>query len=224
VEVEMSYAQSPPLAEDTWFTDPVPSDAPLRERNARPDRRLPEPLAEPELPPRAFGRKGSQDVANRPSFVRRFFRGLFRFLIAVSIGVGGTIAAQTDMAKEMLATQAPTLAWVLSVSPAKSLGMAAPAQLAEPSMSPVMSTLAPGLDAVRRSVEQLAVRQDQMAQAMAALQAAEEDIRQKITPPPQPREAIAVPPPKPVQPRTPLPAAASAPRPAPGAPLPLPSR
>jgi len=59
---------------------------------------------------------------------------------------------------------------------------------------------------VRRSVEQLASNQDQlarkqeqMAQAIAALQAAEQDISQKISTPPPPK-TVHVPPPKPPQP------------------------
>jgi hypothetical protein len=45
--------------------------------------------------------------------------------------------------------------------------------------------LASNLDVVRRSVEQLAAKQEQMAQNIAALKAVEEDIRQKMssTPP-----------------------------------------
>src|SRR5262249_2380309 len=158
------------------------------------------------------GRKGAQEIVERPSAVGRLFRGLFRFVVAVSIGVGGTIAAQTDMAKQLLAEQAPTLAWVLSVAPAKSLGAATPAQQIGPS--------AADLDAVRRSVELLAAKQDQMAQTMAALQAVGEDIRQKMSyaavPPSQQAPAAAPPqqaapiPPKPAQAR-----AASTPRLAP---------
>jgi hypothetical protein len=229
VESVMSYAQSPPLAEDEWFTDPVSTDAPLRNQDTRSDRRIPQRRTATVNAQHAFGRKGVHEMVERPSAVGRFIRTLFRFVIAVSIGVGGTIAAQTDTAKEMLAAYAPTLAWVLSVSPAKSvsaapsLGVAAPAQQAGPS--------AADLDAVRRSVDQLAARQDQMAQSMAALQAVGEDIRQKVssTPPPPlspPREAAAIPQPKPPQARAPSPAAqaASAPRLAPPPGSPVPSR
>lgn len=217
----MSYAQSPALAEDEWFTEPVSSQAPLRNPDARADRRVVEPRPAKVHPPRAFGRRGAQEAADRPSVGRRIFRALFRFLIAVSIGVGATLGAQTDTAKELLAAQAPTLAWVLSVSPTKSLSVANPAQQTEPLTSPLASSL----DAVRRSVDLLAAKQDQMAQSVAALQVAEEDIRQKMsTPPPsQPREAATIPQPKPLQARTPLPVVqpASAPRPATGAGTPV---
>jgi hypothetical protein len=225
VESVMSYAQSPPLAEDEWFTDPVSTEAPLRNADTRSDRRIPQRRTATVNPPHAFGRKDVHEIVERPSAVGRFFRTLFRFVIAVSIGVGGTIAAQTDTVKEMLAAQAPTLAWVLSVPPsvgaAASPGVAAPAQQAGPS--------AADLDAVRRSVDQLAARQDQMAQSMAALQAVGEDIRQKVSftppsPPSPPREAAAIPPPKSPQARAPSPALQSAPRLAPPPGSPVPSR
>jgi hypothetical protein len=223
----MSYAQSPPLAEDEWFTDPVSTDAPLRNPDTRSDRRTPQRRTATVNPPPAFGRKGVQDIANRPSVVGRFFRTLFRFVIAVSIGVGGTMAAQTDTAKEMLAAQAPTLAWVLSVSPAKSVGAAASSGVAAPVQQQAGPSAA-DLDAVRRSVDQLAARQDQLAQNMAALQAVGEDIRQKVSSPPAPpsapREAAAVPQPKPPQARVPSPAVQPVTRLAPPPGSPVPSR
>jgi hypothetical protein len=225
MEVSMSYAQSPPLAEDEWFTDPIAAEAPVRDLDARSDRRLPKPRPQSARPPRSFGRRGPQEVGERPPARRGFFGRFVRFVIAVSIGVGGTLAAQTDFAKELLATQAPTLAWALSVSPVKSLSVAAPAQQAVP----VPSLSAADLDTVRRSVEQLAARQDQMAQSVVALQAVDEDIRQKLSamPTSQPQQAAAIPQSKPPQAmRMPPPPAqsASAARPAPGAGAPLPLR
>ena len=182
----MSYAQSPPLVEDEWFTDPVSSDAPLRSPNLRSERRMPEPRATaPVRAPHSSGRKAVREVVDRPSLAWRIIRSFTRFVIVISIGVGATLGAQTDTAKEMLLAQAPTLAWALSISPTKSLGVATSAQQAEPLTSALMSNL----DAVRRSVEQLAARQDQMMQSLAALQAADEDIRQQVsgTPPTQPQ-------------------------------------
>jgi endonuclease/exonuclease/phosphatase (EEP) superfamily protein YafD len=146
-------------------------------------------------------------------------RALTRFFIAVLIGVGATLGWQSygDAARNMAIAQAPTLAWLLSISATKSAAMAAtspdPAQQLEP--------LAFNLDAVRRSVEQLAAKQDQMAQNIAALQAVEEDIRQKMSsaPPSLFQQTAPIPPPKPPQPRAQSPAAqsSSAPRPAPPA-------
>jgi peptidoglycan hydrolase CwlO-like protein len=66
--------------------------------------------------------------------------------------------------------------------------------------------MASTLDAVRRSVEQLAAKQEQMAQNIAALRAAGEDVRQKTPAAPAAATATAA---APAQP------AASAPQPKP---------
>jgi hypothetical protein len=137
---------------------------------------------------RATGRRGG----------RRIFRTLTQFFIAVLIGIGGTLAWQFygDAAREMAVARAPTLAWLLSVSTTKSPAVAAtspdPVQLLEP--------LASNLDVVRRSVEQLAAKQDQMAQNIATLQAIEEDIREKMSLSPS-QQTAPIPQPKPSQPR-----------------------
>jgi hypothetical protein len=60
---------------------------------------------------------------------------------------------------------------------------------------------------VRRNVEQLAAKQEQMAQNIAALRAVEEEVRQKLLPassatplaPAPPQQATSVPQPKPPQ-------------------------
>ena len=116
---------------------------------------------------------------------------------------------------------APSLAWLLSVSTTKSSAVTA----TSPDPMQQLEPLASNLDVVRRSVEQLAAKQDQMAQNIAALQAVEEDIRQKMSsaPPPVSQQAAPIPQPKPPQPRAQSPAAqspavqSSAPRPAPPA-------
>jgi hypothetical protein len=144
-------------------------------------------------------------------------RFIGKFTIAALIGVGATLGWQAygDVAREMLVARAPAMAWLLSVSGTKSSTVAATSASRTQQLEPLMFNL----DAVRRSVEQLAARQDQMTQSIMALQAVEEDIRQKIslTPPSlaQAPQAAAVPQPKPAQPKPPLPAAqpSSAPRP-----------
>jgi hypothetical protein len=112
------------------------------------------------------------------------FRALTRFAMAVLIGVGATLGWQSygDAATEMLAAQAPALAYVLSVLPTKAPAAPAVATGGTQQLEP----LASNLDAMRKSVDQLATRQDIMAQRIATLQAVEEDIRQRIslTPPP----------------------------------------
>jgi len=152
-------------------------------------------------PPNSYRFGEGQLASGRPSIGRRIFRTLTRFSIVVLIGVGATLGWQSygDVAKEMLVARAPTLAWVLSVSTTKSPVVAATSTDTMPQLAP----LASNLDVVRRSVEQLAAKQEQMAQNIAALQAVEEDIRQKLssTPPPPAQQAASIPQPKPPQPK-----------------------
>jgi hypothetical protein len=128
-------------------------------------------------------------------------RSLTRFSIAALIGVGATLGWQSygDAAKEMVKARAPTLARLLSISTTK------PPVVATTSPDPMqqLAPLASNLDVVRRSVEQLAAKQEQMAQNIAALQAVEEDIRQKVssTPPSPAPQAASIPQPTPSQPR-----------------------
>ena len=93
-------------------------------------------------------------------------RALTRFSIAVLIGVGATRGWQSygDATKEMLAVRAPTLAWVLSVSTTMSPVVTATSTDPMQQLAP----LASNLDVVRSSVEQLAAKQEQMAQNIAA--------------------------------------------------------
>jgi hypothetical protein len=153
----------------------------------------------------------------RPSIGRRMFRAMTRFVIVVLIGVGGTLGWQAygDMAKEMLAARAPEQAWLLSYLPATTPPAAV---AANPALQ--LEPLASNLEFVRRSVEQLALKQEQMARNIAALQAIDEDIRQKVSSPPpapvQPAAAIPQPKPAPAKPQQPAGApASSAPRPSP---------
>jgi TolA-binding protein len=153
--------------------------------------------------PYRFGE--GQPASGRPSIGKRMFRTLVRFSIAVLIGVGGTLGWQSygDEAKEMLVAQAPALGLLLPVSTTRSPVMAATSTDTTRQLVPLASTL----DAVRRSVEQLAARQEQMAQNIAALRTAEENVRQRTssTPPapaPAPaQQAASIPQPKPPQPK-----------------------
>ncbi len=192
----MHYSQSPPLAEKEWPTEGA------RDLDDIADQRIGVRPVKPSIhSPRSSSLKDHQVASDRPSVGRRIFRALARFFIAVLIGVGGTLAWQSygDAAREMVVARAPTLAWVLSISTTKSPAGAAtsayPVQQLEP--------LASNLDVVRRSVEQLAAKQDQMAQNIATLQGVQEDIRQKMsyTPPSPSQQAASIPQPKPPQPK-----------------------
>ncbi len=198
----MLYSQSPPL------TAEEPSSGGLaRDPDVRSDQRIGRRRMKPSIDSPHHYRFGEGPLASgRPSIGRRIFRSLTRFSIAVLIGVGATLGWQShgDAAKEMLVARAPMLAWVLPVSTTKSPVVAATSTDQMQQLAP----LASNLDVVRRSVEQLAARQEQMAQNIAALRAVEEDIRQKMSStPPAPaapaQQAASIPQPKPPQPPQP---------------------
>ena len=201
----MLYSQSPPLADDEG----------AQENSAREFGREREPRAEPQ-----FGRRPvttSIYAPPRPSIGRRMLRALTRFVILVGIGVGGTLGWQAygDMAKQMLAERAPEQAWLIAWLPATK-PPAAVAAAASPALQ--LEPLAANLEFVRRSVEQMALKQEQMIRNMAALQAAEEEIKQRVSSPPPAapvaQPAAAIPQPKPAPPKLqPAPGAPAAPRP-----------
>jgi hypothetical protein len=155
-------------------------------------------------PYRSSDLKNAQFRSDRPSTSKRLMRGLARFFLALFIGVGGTLAWQSygDEAKEMVRTWAPSLGWLL---PASTLEVPAPA-VTSIELKQQLKPVALDLAIVRRSIEQLAFNQDQLArkqeqvtQAIAALQAAQQDMGQKISTPPPPK-TVHVPSPKPLQP------------------------
>jgi hypothetical protein len=216
-------SRSPPLAEEDWpRAEETSSGMSTRDRDARSGLRFgnrptgsstyyPEPIKH-------------QIARVRPSIGRRAFRFVTKFSIAVLIGVGATLGWQSygEVAGAMLAARIPTLAWLLSAPTTKSPTAAATSTDPMQQLAP----LASNLDVLRRSVDQLAAKQDQVTQSIAVLQAVEEDIRQKISftltssaPAPQ---VIAVPQQRPAQPRAQSPAvqSSSVPRPIPAGPVP----
>jgi hypothetical protein len=196
----MLYAQSPPL------TAEEPSSGGFaRDPDARSDQRIGRRRMKPSIDSPHHYRFGEGPLASgRPSIGRRILRSLARFSITVLIGVGATLGWQSygDELREMLVAQAPTLGLLLPVSTTRSPVVAATSTDTTRQLAPLASTL----DVVRRTVEQLAARQEQMAQNIAALRAAE-DVRQKMSsapsappaPPPPAQQAASVPQPKPPQ-------------------------
>jgi hypothetical protein len=211
----MNYSQSPPLVEKEWLTaEENSSGGPTRNLDARSAQRI---GIRPMKPPirsllSSSGLKVDHVASDRPSIGRRIFRTLTRFVIAVLIGIGATLAWQShgDAAREMVVARAPSLGWLLSVSTTKSPAVAPTA----PDPVQQLEPLASNLDVLRRSVEQLAAKQEQMAQNIATLQALEEDIRQKVSSPSASQQAASIPQYKPPQPRV---QSSSVPRPPPPA-------
>jgi hypothetical protein len=196
----MYSTESPPLNDDYSERDVDASDLDAERTSSNRVHRL-----RPGKPYRSSGFKGPQFKSDRPSVSRRLTRSLARFFLAVFIGVGGTLAWQHgDEVTEFVRTWVPSLGWLLPVSTTKAPAPAVTSTELQQQLKPMAIDLA----LVRRSIEQLganqdqlARKQDQMAQAFATLQAAVRDINQNILAlAPLAPKAGHVPPPKPPQP------------------------
>jgi len=148
------------------------------------DRRLRPGAGAPHHPPDL---KSKQLTALRPSIASRALRTVARFSSVILIGVVATLAWQSynEEAKELLRTWVPPLGWLLPPSAASTETSSEWGERLKP--------LAVDLALVRRSVEQLAldqrqlaVKQDNIAQDIATLQAVERDLRQNISSVPPP--------------------------------------
>jgi hypothetical protein len=114
---------------------------------------------------------------DRQSINQRIFRALARFFVAVFIGVGVTLAWQY-YAREMVGAWAPS--WLLPASPLDPAVTSAELQAQLKPMALDLAILSRSVDHLAASQDQLARQQDQLRQAFATLQAAEQDIDQKI--------------------------------------------
>jgi hypothetical protein len=144
----------------------------------------------------------------RPTFGKRGSRAFIRYLIACGVGVGGTLAWQSygDAAKQTIATwgagQGWSMAWLStgelananpSLPQTKQAVLATQASPGTPSAPASASSsdleqlktmtlgLAATLTTMRERIEQLAGGQAQTASDIAKLQAAEQEIRHKIS-------------------------------------------
>ena len=165
---------------------------------ALPGERLGAPSEDPEyyaesppVAPRGYARYSGERhkfTPGRPSIGKRF-RTVARFAFAVLVGVGATLGWQTygDKASPMIRTWAPSLTWLLPGStPAPP-----PAAATLPELVEQLKPMSLDLAIVRRSLEQLAANQNQLAakqdviaQNVAALQDAEQEVRQGLHTPP----------------------------------------
>ena len=153
----------------------------------------------PGRPYRSSG-KDFQFRSDKPPMSHRVTRSVALVLFAVLVGVGGTLASQSYR-DEIIQVFSP-FGWLSPVSAMKApVPTVTTADLQE-QLKPVAIDLA----LVRRSIEQLASnqeqlarKQDQMAQNIATLQAAEQEVSQKVSAPPLTPKPVHVSP-KPVQP------------------------
>jgi hypothetical protein len=147
-------------------------------------------------------------LAAKPSFGRRATRAFIRYLIACGVGVAGTLAWQSygDAAKQTVATWGAEHGWSMTwlsngdvvnanpPRPERAEAVAAAQKVAEIVPGPAggsssdleqLKTMTLGLAAtlttMRQRIEQLAAGQEQTASDIAKLQAAEQDIRHKIS-------------------------------------------
>ena len=134
--------------------------------------------------------------SSRPSIGRRLFGPVARISIAILIGVVATAAWRSngDKAKAIVGILAPSLGWLLPDS-TTTAGASTSRELVQ-QLAPIARDLA----AVRRSMEQLAVKQEQMDQNIVTLQAIEQEIRQKVMSSPPPARAAPAQPKPPPQP------------------------
>ena len=148
--------------------------------------------------PRRSAGKSNESAGKKRSSGRRMMRAIARLLIAVLIGVGATLAWQShgDEAIEMVTARVPSLAWLLPIS-TKSLrdGQAATAAVVTSAelmqqLKPMildLATMQRGVDKLATAIKQLTDQQEKMAQDIAILQTTGQDIREKLSSPPQPR-------------------------------------
>jgi len=140
----------------------------------------------PMAPPRYASRLGHRQFANRDKSIgKRMLRTIARFLAAVLIGVGVTLAWQSygDEAKLMVATWAPSLDWLVP----QTTGSPKLTSATVPDLVLQLKPLSLDLAIVRRNLEQLvanqeqlAARQQQMAQSITAMQQLELEIRDAV--------------------------------------------
>ena len=160
-------------------------DAPARWPKSNPSRR-------------SSGLESDRPVSKGPGMGKRLLRTIFRFALAILIGVAGTLwwQAYGDQARNMVRAWAPSLDWLIAPATTKSAtANAGSAELAE-QLKPIALDLA----VVRKAVEQLAANQQQLAvkdgeitQGIAALQATEKELGDKISSLPAPKTARVAP-------------------------------
>ncbi len=126
----------------------------------------------------------------RPSLAKRGLRALIRVMITLGLGVAGTLAWQSygNAVRHLLATSSPQLGWL--APQATSLTNSTSDAPAVPALSPELlqfKAIAAGFNALQQSVDrlagQVAAGQQQMARDISKLQAADQDLLQKISAP-----------------------------------------
>jgi hypothetical protein len=116
----------------------------------------------------------------------RALRAVAACFVAALIGIGGSSVwlSNGDEAMEMVRTWTPSLGWLSSISMMKSPPASAPAAATtSPELAHQLEAMPRDLAVVKRSVEQLTEKQEQMARNIATLRSAEHDIKKKTSSP-----------------------------------------
>src|SRR5262249_41002791 len=116
----------------------------------------------------------------------RALRAVAACFVAALIGIGGSSVwlSNGDEAMEMVRTWTPSLGWLSLISMMKSPPASAPAAATtSPELAHQLEAMPRDLAVVKRSVEQLTEKQEQMARNIATLRSAEHDIKKKTSSP-----------------------------------------
>jgi hypothetical protein len=144
--------------------------------------------------------------SDKPSMSERLVRGIAFFLFSVLVGVSATLVAQpyTDEIIQVF----PSLGWLSQVSTTMTPVRPVTAADLQEQLKPLVADLALVRDSVEQlgsNLDQLARKQDQLAQSMATLQAAGQQVSQTASTPPSPPKAVSALPPGPKAVHVPLP-------------------
>jgi hypothetical protein len=162
------------------------SDQSIRMARERPDFSAGLRAAEPSIRvfPCPSGFKNDQFANDRSPIGRRPFRAVARLSIAALIGVGGLSAWQSlgDDAMEKIGTLVVSLGSLSSLSTTKSPPVSVPVATS-PELAQQLEAMPRDLAVVRRNVEQLTEKHEQMARNIATLKAAGQHIKKKTLSP-----------------------------------------
>lgn len=165
---------------------------------SRPDARVRWPKS--NAPHRSSRFENDRLVSKSPGMGKRLLRATFRFFLAILIGVAGTLSWQSYGAEmqDTVRTWVPSVAWL--IPPATTRTAAPNARSAE--FAEQLKPIALDLAVVRKAVEQLAANQEQLAakdgeiaQSIAALQTNQQELGDKISSLPAPKP-VHIPPPR----------------------------
>jgi hypothetical protein len=154
------------------------------------------PVPRSSYRPSAFG----NGPRKRPSTIGRTSRALARFSVVALVSVCATVAWQSYGAG-MVKALAPSLGRLLPASAPSPSAISAEVRAQLKPVTLDLAVMKHSVEQLTSNQDQLVRREDQLAQAFATLQAAKQDIDQKILALTAPRAAHVLPPPKSPQPQ-----------------------